>query len=74
MFFGSRLQSCLILFAIIALPATATSETGASKTDIETSAAGGTAESAAAKAVQLLASMPACGVCRNELLKMYGIC
>jgi hypothetical protein len=46
--------------------ATAASETGSSQTDVDAPSTDTTSASAAAKAAQLLASMPACGVCCHE--------
>lgn len=74
MYLWSRLQPCFVVFAIIALSATAAAETGARQTEIKESSADTTAANAATKAAQLLASMPACGVSCKEQQKLYAKC
>ena len=70
MYFLSRLQACLVTFAIIALSTTAAS----SQNNIQTTSADEAAANEAAKAAQLLASMPACGVCYSGHRDVYPIC
>ena len=66
------MQACLVTFAIVALSAiAAASETSASQNNVQTTSADETAANVAAEAAQLLASMPACGVCYNKHCKLY---